>query len=80
MVLGVRLVVVVLAWVWLGLFAVNMLMKEASMSRHDRCRYYPTGLRHIGRERPILGDGQSGILKSSTTMSRQGRDVQAGPV
>jgi protein-S-isoprenylcysteine O-methyltransferase Ste14 len=24
----------VLAWVWLGLFAVNMVMKEASMSRH----------------------------------------------
>ena len=26
--------VVVLAWVWGGLFAVNMIMKEASMSRH----------------------------------------------
>jgi protein-S-isoprenylcysteine O-methyltransferase Ste14 len=26
--------VLVLAWVWLGLFAVNMAMKEASMSRH----------------------------------------------
>ena len=26
--------VVVLAWVWLGLFAVNMTMKEASMSRY----------------------------------------------
>lgn len=25
---------VVLAWVWLGLFAVNMVMKEARMSRH----------------------------------------------
>ena len=25
---------VVLAWVWLGLFAVNMHMKEASMSRY----------------------------------------------
>jgi protein-S-isoprenylcysteine O-methyltransferase Ste14 len=26
--------VVVLAWVWIGLFAVNMILKEASMSRH----------------------------------------------
>ncbi|PLX76565.1 MAG: hypothetical protein C0607_04490 [Azoarcus sp.] len=25
----------VLAWVWLGLFAVNMIMKEVSMSRHE---------------------------------------------
>lgn len=26
--------VVVLAWVWLGVFSVNMIMKEASLSRH----------------------------------------------
>lgn len=26
--------VVILAWVWLGLFAVNMVIKEASLSRH----------------------------------------------
>ena len=26
--------VLVLAWVWLGIFAVNMVLKEASMSRH----------------------------------------------
>lgn len=26
--------VVVLAWIWLGLFAVNMVLKEASMSRY----------------------------------------------
>jgi protein-S-isoprenylcysteine O-methyltransferase Ste14 len=32
--------VLVLAWVWLGLFAVNMVMKEASMSRHPGWQAY----------------------------------------
>ena len=32
--------VVVLAWVWLGLFAVNMAMKEASMSRYPEWADY----------------------------------------
>ncbi len=32
--------VVVLAWVWLGLFAVNMTMKEASMSRYAEWAAY----------------------------------------
>ena len=32
--------VVVLAWVWLGIFAVNMLMKEASMSRYPEWAAY----------------------------------------
>ncbi|MDH3820317.1 MAG: DUF1295 domain-containing protein [Gammaproteobacteria bacterium] len=32
--------VVVLAWVWLGLFAVNMIMKEASMSRYPEWMEY----------------------------------------
>lgn len=32
--------VVVLAWVWLGLFAVNMAMKEASMSRYPQWAEY----------------------------------------
>jgi protein-S-isoprenylcysteine O-methyltransferase Ste14 len=32
--------VVVLAWVWLGLFAVNMIMKEASMSRYPEWADY----------------------------------------
>ena len=27
--------VLVLAWVWLGCFAVNMVLKEASLSRHS---------------------------------------------
>ena len=31
---------VVLAWVWLGVFAVNMVMKEASMSRHPEWADY----------------------------------------
>jgi hypothetical protein len=31
---------VVLAWVWLGLFAVNMHMKEASMSRYPEWAVY----------------------------------------
>ena len=31
---------VVLAWVWLGLFAVNMVMKEASMSRYPEWAAY----------------------------------------
>ena len=31
---------VVLAWVWLGIFAVNMIMKEASMSRHPEWASY----------------------------------------
>ena len=30
----------VLAWVWLGLFAVNMIMKEASMSRYPEWPSY----------------------------------------
>ncbi len=30
----------VLAWVWLGLFAVNMIMKEASMSRYAEWQNY----------------------------------------
>lgn len=32
--------VIVLAWVWLGLFAVNMVMKEASMSRYPEWADY----------------------------------------
>jgi protein-S-isoprenylcysteine O-methyltransferase Ste14 len=32
--------VVVLAWVWLGLFAINMIMKEASMSRYPEWAAY----------------------------------------
>ncbi|MDJ0710786.1 MAG: DUF1295 domain-containing protein [Woeseiaceae bacterium] len=32
--------VIVLAWVWLGLFAVNMTMKEASMSRYPDWAVY----------------------------------------
>ncbi len=32
--------VVVLAWVWLGLFAVNMTVKEASMSRYTEWAAY----------------------------------------
>lgn len=32
--------VLVLAWVWLGLFAVNMVMKEASMSRYPEWAAY----------------------------------------
>jgi len=32
--------VVVLAWVWIGLFAVNMVMKEASMSRYAEWAAY----------------------------------------
>jgi protein-S-isoprenylcysteine O-methyltransferase Ste14 len=32
--------VVVLAWVWLGVFAVNMIMKEASMSRYPEWAEY----------------------------------------
>ena len=32
--------VVVLAWVWLGLFAVNMILKEASMSRYPEWAAY----------------------------------------
>lgn len=32
--------VVVLAWVWLGLFAVNMVLKEASMSRYPEWAAY----------------------------------------
>ncbi len=32
--------VVVLAWVWLGLFAVNMTIKEASMSRYPEWASY----------------------------------------
>ena len=32
--------VVVLAWVWLGLFAVNMIMKEASLSRYPEWEAY----------------------------------------
>jgi len=32
--------VVVLAWVWLGLFSVNMVMKEASMSRYPEWAAY----------------------------------------
>jgi len=32
--------VVVLAWVWLGVFAVNMMMKEASMSRYPEWAAY----------------------------------------
>ena len=32
--------VVVLAWVWLGLFAVNMTLKEASMSRYSEWAEY----------------------------------------
>lgn len=31
---------VILAWVWLGLFAVNMTMKEASMSRYEKWDEY----------------------------------------
>jgi hypothetical protein len=30
----------VLAWVWLGLFAVNMIMKESSMSRYEGWAHY----------------------------------------
>jgi hypothetical protein len=30
----------VLAWVWSGLFAVNMIMKEASMSRYPERQAY----------------------------------------
>jgi protein-S-isoprenylcysteine O-methyltransferase Ste14 len=30
----------VLGWVWLGLFAVNMTMKEASMSRYNGWNEY----------------------------------------
>lgn len=30
----------VLAWVWIGLFAVNMTLKEVSMSRYDEWRNY----------------------------------------
>ena len=32
--------VLVLAWVWIGLFAVNMIMKEASMSRYPEWEAY----------------------------------------
>jgi protein-S-isoprenylcysteine O-methyltransferase Ste14 len=32
--------VVVLAWIWLGIFAVNMIMKEASMSRYPEWADY----------------------------------------
>lgn len=32
--------VVILAWVWLGVFAVNMVMKEASLSRHPEWAAY----------------------------------------
>ena len=32
--------VVVLAWVWLGVFAINMIMKEASMSRYPEWAAY----------------------------------------
>ncbi len=32
--------VVVLAWVWLGLFSVNMVLKEASMSRYPEWAAY----------------------------------------
>ena len=32
--------VVVLAWVWLGIFAVNMILKEASMSRYPEWAVY----------------------------------------
>jgi hypothetical protein len=32
--------VVVLVWVWLGLFAVNMVLKEASMSRYPEWAAY----------------------------------------
>ena len=32
--------VLVLAWVWCGLFAVNMLLKEASMSRYPEWAAY----------------------------------------
>jgi protein-S-isoprenylcysteine O-methyltransferase Ste14 len=32
--------VLVLAWVWIGLFAVNMVMKEASMSRYPEWQSY----------------------------------------
>ena len=31
---------VVLAWIWLGIFAVNMIMKEASMSRYPEWAAY----------------------------------------
>ena len=37
-----RLPVVVLAWVWGGLFAVNMTLKEASMSRYAEWAHYKT--------------------------------------
>ena len=32
--------VLVLAWVWCGLFAVNMMMKEASLSRYSGWQEY----------------------------------------
>ena len=32
--------VLVLAWVWIGLFAVNMIMKEVSMSRYPEWGEY----------------------------------------
>jgi len=32
--------VLILAWIWIGLFAVNMLMKEASMSRYSEWDAY----------------------------------------
>jgi hypothetical protein len=32
--------VLVLAWVWGGLFAVNMIMKEASLSRYPGWKEY----------------------------------------
>ena len=32
--------VLVLAWVWIGVFAVNMMMKEASLSRYAEWPQY----------------------------------------
>jgi protein-S-isoprenylcysteine O-methyltransferase Ste14 len=32
--------VLILAWVWLGIFAVNMIIKEASLSRHAEWAEY----------------------------------------
>jgi protein-S-isoprenylcysteine O-methyltransferase Ste14 len=53
---------VVLAWVWLGIFMINMLMKEASMSRYPEWAAYKahTGMLLPPVLRLVLGGGLKG--------------------
>ena len=49
----------VLAWVWSGLFAVNMIMKEASMSRYAEWQAYRA---RTGWLLPKLFTGTGGMI------------------